>query len=466
MPARRRPVSQPLPSPSAPNVALSAAGAVAGAPGGRAPAGPTTTAAEATAGDAGNARIDAEQGRVSASTARAPFWASLAAYPVFRRFWVAAMAGSLAQWMQMVALGWLALTLTDSASFVGVVSFVAGAPFLVVAPLGGSLIDRFERRSVMLVCQAAAALVAVGIAAVVIAGSVQPWHLLVAGFLNGTLQAMLSPTQQSLIPALVERRSLTNAIALMAAAQQMTRIAGPGLAGIVIGTVGEGEAFLLQAVALVAAFALVRSIALPAREPGASPRGALAGIELVLRRPDLRGLFLIAALPALLIFPYLSFLNVFARDVLQVGAGGLAILLAVSGAGALVGSVVVAGLDRVEGIGRWLLVGTLAYGLVIMAVAGSRTLWLTLPLLFCGSCIASTFMSANNAAIQHRIADDIRGRVMGAYMLTFGLMPLGALPLGLLGQRIGVPTALFAFAAACTGLAVLVGLTNPALRRA
>lgn len=399
-----------------------------------------------------------------AGAERAPFWSSLAEFPTFRRFWLATLAGSVGQWMQQIALGWLALTMTNSPSFVGIVSFTAGLPFLVVGPLGGNLIDRHDRRRVMMTCQALAAIVALVVAADVIAGTVATWHLVAAAFLTGSIQAILTPTQQSLVPALVDRGSLTNGIGLMSAGQNMTRVAGPSLAGAIIATVGIGQTFVVQALAIAAAFVLVRSISLPRRTLAAgASRGVFDGIKLIAARPDLRALFLLACLPAVLIFPYVGFLNVIARDVLRIGAGGLGLLMAASGAGAVVGSLVVAGRGRGEGMGRWLWGGTLVYGGVIMAMTFSRTLVVSLPLLFAAGVLGAAFMSGNNAAIQHRIADDVRGRVMGAYILTWGLMPLGALPVGIVAEKVGTPTAIFGGAVICTVLVGLLGLTNRAL---
>ena len=246
--------------------------------------------------------------------------------------------------MQQVSLAWLALTLTDSPSFVGWVVFAAGTPFLVVSPIGGALIDRVDRRRLLLSCQALAAALAIVVAMDVIAGWVEPWHLPVVAVANGSLQAMLTPTQQSLVPGLVARTDLTNAIGLMSAGQNMTRIAGPSLAGILIGWAGVGPAFLLQAGALGVAFALVSGVAIPPRgTEGVGLRGVFDGIRLITMRPDLRGLFMLACVPAFFAFPYIHFLSVFARDVLRIGAGGLGLLMAASGTGAVMGSLLVAG---------------------------------------------------------------------------------------------------------------------------
>jgi predicted MFS family arabinose efflux permease len=350
-----------------------------------------------------------------AATWHVRFLGAVGRHPVFRRLWFGALASSVGQWMQQVALGWLAIIMTNSPGFVGVVTFSAGLPFLVVAPFGGALIDRIDRRRLMLSCQVLAFLLASVLAVDVIGSFVQPWHLPIAAFLNGSLQALLIPTQQSLVPALVPRESLTNAVGLMSAGQNMTRVVGPSVAGIVIGTIGVGPTFLAQAVAIAASFIMVLGIVLPPRaQRTARGSGIFDGIRLVASRPDLRSLFLLASIPTLFVFPLIGFLNVFARDILLIGAQGLGLLMAVSGCGAVVGSLLVAATARLEGTGRLLLGMTVLYGFPIVGVALSRTLWITLPLLFIAGLLGAAFMSGNNALVQHRVTDDIRGRVMGA----------------------------------------------------
>jgi predicted MFS family arabinose efflux permease len=393
------------------------------------------------------------------------FLSAVAQHPVFRRLWFGALAASVGQWMQQVALGWLAIVMTNSPGFVGIVTFSAGLPFLVVAPFGGALIDRIDRRRLMLSCQVLAFLLATILAIDVMSAFVQPWHLPIAAFLNGSLQALLIPTQQSLVPALVPRESLTNAVGLMSAGQNMTRVVGPSVAGIVIGTIGVGPTFLAQALAIALSFILVLGIVLPPRgQRSPAGRGIFHGIRLVISRPDLRSLFLLASIPTLFVFPYIGFLNVFARDILRIGAEGLGLLMAVSGCGAVVGSLLVAAAARSEGTGRLLLGMTVLYGLPIVGVALSRTLWVTLPMLFVAGMLGAAFMSGNNALVQHRVSDDVRGRVMGAYMLTWGLMPLGSLPMGMIADRIGTPVAVAGGAVISSVLAGILGLTSSAVR--
>src|SRR5215207_3866337 len=222
---------------------------------------------------------------------RMRFLGAVARHAVFRRLWLGALAASVGQWMQQVALGWLAIVMTNSPGFVGIVTFSAGLPFLVVAPFGGALIDRVDRRRLMLTCQVLAFVLATMLAVDVMGGFVQLWHLPVAAFLNGSLQALLIPTQQSLVPALVPRENLTNAVGLMSAGQNMTRVVGPSVAGIVIGTIGVGPTFLVQGAAIAVSFILVLGIVLPRRvQRTTGSRGVFDGIRLIAFRPDLRTL--------------------------------------------------------------------------------------------------------------------------------------------------------------------------------
>lgn len=386
------------------------------------------------------------------------------AFPAFRRIWAAALAASLGQWMQSTALGWLALDLTNSKTFVGLVTFMAGLPFIVISIPGGVLIDRFDRRRVLMGCQGIAAVLAVLVSIDVIGGLVEPWHLLVAAFLNGSMQAILNPSQQSLVPRLVPRASLTNAVGLMSAGGNMTRVFGPSLAGAIIGFVGTGEAFLIQAVALVIAFSLMLTTKLDGRTRSASAsagfRGVLDGVRIVAGRDDLRGLLLLACIPSLFVFPYISFMSVYAKDVLEIGPQGLGLLMATSGAGAVVGGLLVASARNHTGAGKRLIAFTFVYCGTIAVFAASSVLAISLPVLFAAGLLGSFFMSGNNALLQHLIADDVRGRVMGTYMLTWGLMPLGALPMGFAADHVGIQASTIGGTAVCLALVGLLAYRN------
>lgn len=392
---------------------------------------------------------------------------ALARYPAYRKLWFGAQAGSLGQWMQQVALGWLALQLTDSQAFVGIVAFMGGVPFLVLAIPAGVILDRFDRRDVMLICQALSVVIALVISADVLLGFVDPAHLIIAALATGSMQALLTPAQQSLVPSLVPREDLTNAIGLNSAGMNLTRIFGPSLAGVLIGLYGTSAAFLVQALALVIALGLIVRIPRVPRPSAvaAGGRAVFEGVTLIARREDLRALFLLACIPTFFAFPYISFLTIFARDILAIGPEGLGMLMATSGAGAVTGSLLVASRSSLTGKGRQLVAATVIYGLFVLGISMSRSVYLTLPLLYLAGLFGAMFMAGNNALLQLQVDDRVRGRVMSAYLLNMGLMPLGALPMGLLAGSFGAPVAVATGAIISSTLAAVLGFRSAAVRR-
>jgi MFS family permease len=346
--------------------------------------------------------------------------------------------------MQNIALGWLAYELTDSERFVGLIAFAAGCPFIVISIPGGALLDRFDRRSILLISQALAVIVAVCVAVDVLSGNAEPWHLIVAGFLNGSLQAIITPSQQSIVPRLVPAEGLQNALGLMSAGGNMTRVFGPAAAGMLIAALGTGYPFLLQAIAVSIAFAIVLTSDFPRVPPSANRLGMRViseGARIIASRPDLRELFLLSAFPSLLIFPYLSFLNVYAEDVMEIGSQGLGVLLASSGFGAVIGGLTVAATKSSAGMGRRLYRLTFVYCLLMVGFASYPVIWLAIPILISAGLVGSYAFSGNNALIQQRITDEVRGRVMGTYLLTWGLMPVGALWMGEVAEAANIRAA-------------------------
>lgn len=419
--------------------------------------------------------MTAHQPATSAVPARAPARGRFAAstfdsiyrFEAFRRLWLASLAYTLSQWMQSTALLWLAYDLTDSARSVGLVAFAAGCPFILVSIPGGALLDRFDRRKVLLVSQSIGVVSAIGVATVVLVGAIEPWHLLVGGFVNGSLQAIINPSQQALVPRLVDAEHMQNALGLMSAGANMTRVFGPALAGTLIGFVGVGFVFLLQATAMTVALLIVLRSTFPAATASVSRMSlnvVLSGIGVVRAREDLCALFLLSALSSLLVFPYISFLNVYAQDELGLGSSGFGMLMASSGIGAVVGGLTVATSRRRSGMGMLLLATTAAYCVLIFILMAFSTVVTSVLCLIAAGFLGAYAFSANNATIQQRITDDIRGRVMGTYLLTWGLMPLGALWMGPLAQSIGIRGTTMIGAGLCTLLIGVVALRTPSLR--
>ncbi len=389
-------------------------------------------------------------------TGKLSLLSSLIIYRDYRQLWISTVLTQIGQWMLQITLGWVMLTLTDSAGYVGLIGFASGIPFILVSLPAGVLIDRYNRRTILIVCQAAAAIISLCLALVVSMGHVQPWQLLLAAFLNGSALAINNATRQTMVPSFVRREHLQNAIAVMSAGQNSTRILGPSLGGPAIALMGAAGALYLQTGFLVAA--LFTTLLLPSVRSTIRTldlrRNLAEGVSFVLKSPVLSGLVVLAAIPSLLIFPYVQLLPVFARDILHIGADGLGLLLSAGGTGAVVGSLVVAGTVKLPRQGLIMLIGTMIYVFVVIAFAFSTWVLLTVVLLFFCGFLGSAFMSLNNTLLHVHLTDEMRGRVMGVYTLTWGLSTIGALPMGFAGDQIGVPAAVAA-GSVLTGLGAL-----------
>ncbi|MGN6672335.1 MAG: MFS transporter [Thermomicrobiales bacterium] len=225
---------------------------------------------------------------------------AIAAYQQFRFLWTAGVVTQLGQWFQTIALAWLALTLTDSAAFVGQIGFASGLPILCLSLPAGALLDRFDRRRALLICQVLGALLAVTIAVIIARGAIAPWHLLVAAVFSGSLLAVAQPATQTLVPALVDHADLPNALALSSAGSSSTRIVGPSIAGVLIGAVGIAGCFFSQGGALLAAACLTLLLRVPrgARSGITLSSGLLDGLAFIRRDRNLVGMLLLAGAPA------------------------------------------------------------------------------------------------------------------------------------------------------------------------
>lgn len=397
-----------------------------------------------------------------------PMLAPLLAYPAYRALWTSSVSTQIGQWMLQVATAWLMLELTNSPTWVGALGFASGLPFLLVAAPAGVLAERLDRRFLLLLCQAGALLVAVTLAIVVLTGHATPWWLLTGTLVNGTLLAINNSTRQTLLPAYVPRMTLQSAVALLSAGMNTTRIVGPSLAGPLVATLGVGGTLLLQAGCLL--LALFSTRRLPADSNANTPSlpfvpSLLDALRYVRGAPVVGALIGLAAVPTILVFPYLQLLPVVARDVLHLGPKGLGVLYTVGGTGALLGSLSVAALTRAPRRGLVMIATIVLYGAVIALFAVVHWLPMAFACLFIAGFLGAAYMALNNALLHLVVDDQVRGRVMGLYMVTWGFMPLGALPMGALGDLIGVSRAILLGALASSLVALLIAGRVPALFR-
>jgi len=360
------------------------------------------------------------------------------------------------------------LDLTNSEFWVGMVGFAGGIPILLFSIPAGILIDRVDRRRILIVCQAVLAALGIALTVVIVMGRAEPWLLLTAAFINGIMMTVNNTTRQVIVADTVERIDLPAAIALNSAGQNATRVIGPSVAGAIIGLVGLGGAFAFQAGLLGLALGLSFMISAQVAGGRVAPSnrgGVLDGVRYIWRNPVLRDLMILATIPTLTVFPYMQLLPVYARDILAIGPQGLGLLMAASGIGAVAGALLVANATHLPWRGLFMLLATIAYGAVIIVFAFSTSVWLSMAMLMLAGLSGSAYMSLNNALLQLNVDDDIRGRVMGVYMLTWGLMPVGALPMGAAAGLVGAPIAIASGALISSALAALLAIRSATLRR-
>ena len=414
----------------------------------------------------------AEPAPAPPTTAPAGRLPALAA-PTFRTFLAAAFVGNIGAWMGTTAQGWLVLGLTDSAAALGVASAAGSAPVLFLSLLAGVLADRLDRRLIMVGAQVAGAIVAAALALLTMTGVVAYWHVLVLAVLAGSATALAMPTFQAIVSTLVPAGAIGNAVALNSAQFNLSRILGPVVAGAAIAAGGQALAFWLNALALgVVAVVLWR---LPLASASASATRAeasmwsnlLDGLRYVRADRMVLVLLVLAAVPGLLMLNYLPLLPVYARDILDIGAGGLGVLTAAIGVGALVGAHGVAVLRPGGGSGRLVLVGLAVASVALITFALSTVLVVSLVALAVLGAAQVAYYATTNTLLQVIVPPRLRGRVMSLYILTsWGAIPLGNLLAGFVAERYGAPAALAAGGLITLGVAVVVGLTYHPLRRA
>ena len=383
---------------------------------------------------------------------------SLQIYPLFRMLILGTLATNTAFWMYQVAVGWLALEMTDSAAFVGLAGFVAGIPILLFSIPAGIVIDRFDKRTVLLVAQTGIMVVASLFAIFVQFDFISRASLLVLVFCYGSIMSFIFPTRTSIVPTLVARRDLANGIALNAAGQNATRVIGPSLAGVLIAVIGVAGSFAIAAALQI--LALMATWRLPSDKPSREEKRGNAleaftlGLRIVKNDKYLTGLVVGALIPTIFIMPYLNLMPVITRDERGLGSGGLGLLLTAVGLGTVAGALSVAQSDRLRSMKRAQVLCGLTFGVSVVLFALIDVLPISLILLFISGSASAGFLAINQTSMQLHVAHEVRGRVISIYLMTWGMLPFGQLVVGAAASKIGASEAIAI--SAMVGMAVLV----------
>ncbi len=388
----------------------------------------------------------------------------------FRLYWFGQFFSFIGTWMQNTAKGWLVLTLTNSAFFVGLDSALSWLPTWLVSLPAGVLADRFNKRNLMVITQSALALFALLLAILTWAEVITIYHILLISGFAGVFVALNAPVAQTLVPELVNRKDVLNAIALNSALFNITRMIGPALAGSVLTFTGPATCFALNAVSFLAIIFALMFIRLNTSrmmvddEPFG--RRLLSGLKFVAGHGDIRLLMVLTAVFSSFGIGYIPLMPVIARDVLHLGVKGYGLMMTSLGAGAGLGGLTLATLSRTQARGRILFIGTGLLGILLLILAFVENPILAGVLfVFIGFCQTS-IASLTNTLIQTLSPDDVRGRAMSIFNLCFnGMFPFAGLISGSIAQTKGVGFALLVNSGVVLLALAIVTSLRPQLRR-
>jgi MFS family permease len=403
------------------------------------------TVSDDVRGDLEGAAVGETTGSVFGGTFRA------LRYPNYRLVWIGFFLSNIGSWMQTVAQGWLVRDLTASTALIGFVSFASSFPQIALSLFGGVYADLFNRRKLLIITQTIYMINAAALGGLVLLrdwklwGGLSLWHVIAIAFIGGVSSTLATPAFQALMTDLVGRDDLPSAVALNSAQFNLSRIIGPTIGGLLFGAIGIAGCYFLNSASFLAVIAALWLLRMPPWQPPDGRdaremwRHMIDGIRYVHGRPRVKALLSVAMVISVCGLPFLIFLPVFARDVLNREAQGLARLWAAMGVGALLSALIMAySLSNSRRRGRLLLAGNIFFGLAVAGFALSSNFTFSCFFLALVGAGMVSITTTVNTLLQMLVQDEMRGRVMSMYALAFiGLPPVGGLLIGALADLIG-----------------------------
>lgn len=376
---------------------------------------------------------------------------------------------SAGQWIQQVTLGWLVYDITGNSMLLGALNGLRALPFLITGPMAGVAADRMDRKKLLLNTQWVLIVTAILMGALVASGLLHVWHIFVFTLITGVAWTISEPVRQSMIPGVVPKKDLANAIALNSGGFNLMKIIGPAAGGAMIALFGAAGNFYVQAVAYVGVLMMIYWMHVPATSAEARRSSAVAnlkeGFAYVWTTPAVLALMTLAYVPRVFAVPYQTLMPVFQKDVLGVGPEGLGLLMAAPGVGAVIAVLLLASLGRrMKRQGLFLVGSILILGFFLIVFSQITYFPLALASLILVGIFQMLFLASTNTLLQMIVPDELRGRVMSLYMLDRGFMPAGALFAGVTAHFIGGPLTVASMGAIVIVLALLVAWLVPAIR--
>ncbi|MGH9566907.1 MAG: MFS transporter, partial [Candidatus Angelobacter sp.] len=361
----------------------------------------------------------------------------------YQLFFAGQLISLIGTWMDQVAESWLVYRLTGSALLLGTVAFASQIPVFLFAPIGGAVADRLNRRTILVATQSCMMVLAFALAGLTLTHRIKVWELMVLAALLGVVNAFDIPARQAFIVDMVSRDDLVNAIALNSSMFNGARVVGPAVAGIVVAAIGEGWCFFANAVSFIAVITglLLMRMQRPRLTIEGSPlENIIEGFKFVIKNRPIHALMILLGVVSFTAMPYAVLMPIFAEDILHGGAKALGLLMGCSGVGALAGALTLAMKKSIQGLGRWVAVACMGFGVALIVFSFSRYLWLSAVLLIPVGLLVMVQMASSNTLIQSMVPDQLRGRVMAVYSMMFmGMAPFGALLAGSIAHAIGAP---------------------------
>jgi MFS transporter, DHA1 family, staphyloferrin A biosynthesis exporter len=388
----------------------------------------------------------------------------------FKYLWSGTLLMGAGQWIQQVTLGWLLYDLTGSSVLLGLLNGTRSIPFLIVGPIAGVVADRVDRRKLLLKAELFLLIATFAMGWLAFTGVVAAWHLFVFTLATGTAWSFTDPVRQSLIPNVIAKEDLVNAVALNSVANNATKVMGPALGGLLIAAFGVSGNFFVQSLAYAGVLFMIYHMAVP-RTPSHARRSTMLanmkeGLAYVWSNSLVLALILIALVPRLLAVPYQTLMPIFQKDVLRVGPAGLGMLMAAPGVGGLIALLTLASIaGRVRQQGYLLLGAVALLGIFLVIFSQTTSYHLALTLLVGVGACQVLFNATVNTLLHLTVPDHLRGRVMSIYMLDRGLMPAGALLAGISAHFIGAPATTGLMGSAVFLLAIVLAWQVPTIRR-
>lgn len=373
----------------------------------------------------------------------------------FRLFFGGQSVSLIGTWMTRVATSWLIYRLTGSVLLLGVVGFASQAPSFFLSPLAGVLIDRWNRRRLLIITQVLAMLQSLTLAALTLTDAVTITHILILSILQGVINAFDMPARHSFLVYMVDRKEdLSNAIALNSSMFNGARLVGPSLAGMMIPVIGEGYCFLFDGVSFVGVILALLAMHVRPQARESTPRPVLQelleGFRYVASFEPIAYILILIAMVSFVGMPYAVLLPALVSELLGGGANTFGFLMAASGLGALIGAFYMATRRSVLGLGRLIPLSAAVFGLSLMAVSLSRFVWLSLVLMVVAGLSMMIQLASCNTVLQTIVDESKRGRIMSFYaMALVGTVPFGSLLAGAVANWIGTPRTLMASSACC-----------------